>query len=91
MDESRQIIENEINRVHEQALYEVYRDKKPRRDELLEKDNSVKLHMKNLQVLVMEMYKVQNETSAAVMSRVFPIFQETTIFLETTLTLYLVV
>ena len=40
--------------------------------ELLEKDNSVTIHVKNLQVLVTEMYKVQNNWSPEIMNKVFP-------------------
>ena len=40
---------------------------------LLEKDNSVTVHVKNLQVLVTEMYKVQNNCSSEIMNKVFPI------------------
>ena len=52
-------LHNNIIRIHERALRIIYRDKKSTFTELLEKDNSVTVHMKNIQVLVMEMYKVQ--------------------------------
>ena len=41
--------------------------------ELLEKDNSVTVHLENLQVLVTEMYKVQDVCSPEIMNKVFPI------------------
>ena len=50
-------LNNNINRIHEKALRIVYRDKKSNFKELLQKDNSVTVHVKNLQVLVTEMYK----------------------------------
>ena len=59
------LLSNKINRIHERALRIVYRDKKSKFDELLEKDNSVKVHIKNLQVLVPEIFKAQKEISPA--------------------------
>ena len=50
-------LNNNTNRIHEKALRIVYRDKKPNFKELLQKDNYVTVHVKNLQVLVTEMYK----------------------------------
>ena len=66
-------LNSNINRVHERALRIVYRDKKQTFKEILEKDNSVNVHVKNLQVLVTEMYKVQNNCSPEIMNKVFPI------------------
>ena len=66
-------LNNKINIIHEWAPGIVYRDKKSTFDELLNKNNSVKIHIKNLEVLVMKMFKVQNKTSPAIMSRVFSI------------------
>ena len=81
-------LNNKINWIPKRALRLVYRDKKSTFDELLEHGNSVKIHIKNLQVLVTEMFKMQNETSPAIISR---ILQNKIIFLETTLLLYLAV
>ena len=50
-------LNNNTNRIHEKALRIVYRDKKSNFKELLQKDNYVTVHVKNLQVLVTEMYK----------------------------------
>ena len=66
-------LNNNINRIHERALSIVYRDKKSTFKGLLEKDNSVTVHVKNLQVLVTEMYKVQNNCSPDIMNIIFPI------------------
>ena len=60
MNHSR-ALNNKINRIHERALRLVYRDKKSTFEELLNKDNSVKFHIKNLQVIVTEMFKVKNK------------------------------
>ena len=59
------------HRIHERALRIVYRDKESTFKELLEKDNSVTVHVKNLQVLVTEMYKVQNNCSPKIKKKVF--------------------
>ena len=69
-------LKDKINKIHELALHIVYIDKKSTFDELLEKGNFVKIHIKYLQVLVMEMFEVQNETSPAIRSRVFPIIEQ---------------
>ena len=39
----------------------------------LEKDNSLINHRKNLQELITEMFKVQNDCSPEIMNKVFPI------------------
>ena len=43
-------LNNNINRIHERTLRIVYGDKKSTFKELLEKDNSVTVHVQNLQV-----------------------------------------
>ena len=48
-------LNHNINSINERALSIVYRDKKSTLKELLEKDNAVTIHVKNLQVLVTEM------------------------------------
>ena len=62
---------NNNNRIHERALRIVYIDKKSTLRELLEKDNCVIIHMKNLQILT-NMYKMWNNCSQEIMSKVFP-------------------
>ena len=71
MNHSR-ALNNKINRIHERSLRIVYRDKKSTFEELLEKENSVNIHTRNLQVLVTEMFKIQNKISPEIMNRVFP-------------------
>ena len=66
-------LNNNIKRIHGRAIPIVYRDKKSTFKELLEKHNSVTVHVKNLQVLVTEMYKVQNNCSPEIMNKAFPI------------------
>ena len=69
MNHSR-ALNNKINRIHERALRLVYRDKKSTFDELLTKDNSVKVHIKNLQVIVTEMFRVKNKESPEIMKSI---------------------
>ena len=47
-----------INRLHERCLRTHYRDKQSPFEELLEKDTSVSIHEKNIQILATEMYKI---------------------------------
>ena len=46
-----------VNQLHEGALRIVYKDKKTTYDELLQKDNSVKVHYRNLQFPSTEILK----------------------------------
>ena len=52
-------MENKIKKLHERCLRTVCNDKKSSFKELLETDKSVPIHIKNLQVLATEMFKVQ--------------------------------
>ena len=49
---------NCINNIHERALL-TYKDNQSSFKELLEKDHSVTVHHKNLQILVTEIFKVK--------------------------------
>ena len=51
---------NRIHKINERALRIVYRDTESSFDELLAKDNSVSAHQRNLQLLVIEIYKTKN-------------------------------
>ena len=62
---------NKINRLHERCLRLIYDDKRSSLEGLLEKDNSVSIHHKNLQALAMEMFKVHTKTSPEIMQEVF--------------------
>ena len=53
-------LSNRINRIHERALRLVYQDNSLSFAELLEKDNSVTIHLRNLQLLATEIYKLKN-------------------------------
>ena len=62
---------NKINRLDERSLRIVYNDKQSSFNELLEKDGSVSIHMRNIQILATEMYKLINNLSPPIMNRVF--------------------
>ena len=62
-----------INRLHERCLRNIYNDKQSSFNELLEKDGSVSIHERNLQVLATEMYKISNGLSKPLMEDIFPI------------------
>ena len=62
-----------INRLHERCLRTIYNDKQSSFNELLEKDGSVSIHERNLQVLATEMYKISNGLSTPLMKDIFPI------------------
>ena len=53
-----------MNRLHENNLLRIiYDDKQSSFDELLEKDSSVSVHERNIQILATEMYKVRKGIS----------------------------
>ena len=60
-------LNNRINKIHERALRLVYQNKNLSFSELLELDNAVTMHQRNLQVLVTEILKVKNSLSPEIM------------------------
>ena len=64
-------LNNRINNIHERALILTYKDNKSSFKQLLEKDHSVTVHQKNLQVLVTEIFKVENNLAPDIMKDVF--------------------
>ena len=66
-------LNNRINRIHERALRLVYQDNSLSFAELLEKDNSVTIHQRNLQVLATEIFKLKNGLAPEIMKEVFEI------------------
>ena len=54
----------------------IYNDKRSSFEDLLEKDNSVSIHHKNLQALAIEMFKVHTKTSPEIMQEVFLIKEQ---------------
>ena len=59
-------LNNKINKIHERALSIVYQDKKSSFVTLVKGDKSTSIHMKNLQYLATELFKVKNDSSPAV-------------------------
>ena len=62
---------NRINDIHEKSLRAVYNDKKSTFEELLDKDNSVTIHQRNLQVLATELYKVKTNIAPEIVKDIF--------------------
>ena len=63
-------LNNRINRIQERALRIVYNDNLSTFKELLCKDNSVTIHVRNIQMLAIEVYKVINGLSTKIMNEI---------------------
>ena len=66
-------LNNRINHIHERALRLVYKDYTSTFDELLLKDNSFRIHHRNLQKLAIEIFKVKLGLAPEIMKNIFPI------------------
>ena len=64
-------INTKINNLHFRALRLVYLDEKSSFEELLNKDGSVTVHHRNLQLLAIEMFKVIKGVAPAFMTDIF--------------------
>ena len=64
-------LNNKINKLHERALRLVYKNDNCTFQELLEMDNAVTIHDRNLQKLATEMFKVKNEISPLPIQELF--------------------
>ena len=53
------ILNNKINHIHERALRIIYKDMRSGFDTMLLRDNAVPIHIRNLQLLVTEIYKTK--------------------------------
>ena len=62
---------NKMNRFHGRCLLIVYSDKQSSFNELLEKDDSVSIHMRNIQILATKIYKLVNNLLPSSMNRAF--------------------
>ena len=65
-------LNNRINKLQERGFRLVYNDSHLTFEELLSKDNSYTIHHRNLQKLVTEMYKIENNLSPSIMNTIFP-------------------
>ena len=63
--------DNRINHLHERALRTVYNDSVSSFEKLLEKDNSVTIHVRNLRILATELYKTKENLTAPIMHEIF--------------------
>ena len=62
---------NKINSIHENALRITYQDNTSAFQKLLNKDNSVSIHRRNLQVLTTEMFKIHRDLSPEILRQTF--------------------
>ena len=62
---------NKINRFHGRCFIIVYNDKRSSFNELLEKDDSVSIHERNIKILVTEMFKVSKNLAPPQMYEIF--------------------
>ena len=62
---------NKIKHLHERCLRLIYSDKKSSYENLLEKDNSVSMHQKNIQALAIEMFKAKHNLCPEVTGEIF--------------------
>ena len=60
-------LNNEINSMHERALRITYQDNTSTFKELLNKDNSVSIHHRNVEVLATEMFKIYRGLSPEIL------------------------
>ena len=65
------VANNEINRTHKRALRTLYRDYESNFEELLDRDDRKTMHTKNLQNLMVEIYKSFNQLSPEYMWEFF--------------------
>ena len=63
-------VNNKINHLHERSLRIVYTDKNSCFIDLLKKDNSLTVHHKNIQPLVIELFKVKENLSNTIMNNI---------------------
>ena len=65
------IINKKINRLHKRCFRIIYCDKQSSFEILLEKDSSISIHEKNIQILATEMYKVRKGMSPPQITELF--------------------
>ena len=60
-----------INRLHERCLHIIYNGQRSLFSELLEMDGSVSIHMRNIQSLVIEMFRVSGNIWPPIVNDIF--------------------
>ena len=68
-------LNNKINKLQERCLRIVYNNNTSPYEELLETDNSISVHFRNVQALAIELYKVVNGFSPDIMKDFFHLMQ----------------
>ena len=81
-------LNNRINNIHERALRLTYKHNKSSFKQLLEKDHSVTVYQKNLQVLVTENFKVKNNLAPDIMKDVSELKEPHTTYVQNQITLH---
>ena len=64
-------VNKKINKIHERALRISYKDSCSNFEELLLKANTVSIHLKNLQLLAIEIFKTQKNLNPHFMNKLF--------------------
>ena len=64
-------LNNKINHLHEKALRIAYKDDVSDFKALLEKDNAVTIHVRNIQLLMTEIFKTQHSLNPTFMKEIF--------------------
>ena len=64
-------LNNKINSIHERALRMTYQDHISTIQELLNKDNAISVHHRNVQVLATEMFKIHRGLSPNILREIF--------------------
>ena len=70
-------LNNKISKSYERCLRIVYSDNTSSFEKLLETDNSVSVHHRNIPVLATGLYKIVNGLSPGIMKGVFPVNENT--------------
>ena len=60
-----------VNKIHERALRIVYKDSHADYEALLTLDNAVSIHQRNLQYLMIEIYKTKHNLNPSFMNEIF--------------------
>ena len=61
----------QINKLYERTLRHVYSDKSSSFRKLLERDNSVTIHERNIEVLLTEIFKIKSGAAPEIMAEIF--------------------
>ena len=64
-------INNKVNKIHERALRIAYKDSHSCFESLLKRNNSVSLHQRNLQLLLVEIFKTKENLNPSFMKDIF--------------------